>query len=214
MKECSFKNICLDARHINFVPESDVSPQNTTTTIDLGGGSGSRMHTLTSDICNKFPSVTSYRASFLGLTKINVDAFNNCKHLQRLNLGYNHLTQLTQDLFIENLEIKYLYLYYNRLREIDPGIFKPLVKLEKVHLEGNLLQNFYMKELPVLPTLRSLFLNKNSLKNLEVKRFPKKFPRLRYLSVCDNLFLSGYDSDTLVTYFGEKSVQTDLNFCR
>lgn len=171
------------------------------------------MHTLTSDICNKFTSVTNYRASFLGLTTIHENAFYNCKTLEKLNLGYNHLTQLPRNIFIENTEMKYLYLYYNRLREIDPGIFMTLLKLEKVHLEGNLLHSLPMRQLPVLPVLRSLFLNKNQLRNLEVKRFQKKFPRLRYLSVCDNLFIIGMDLDTLLEYFNDKSVQTDLRFC-
>lgn len=133
--------------------------------------------------------------------------------MEKLNLGYNHLTQLARNIFVENAEIKYLYLYYNRLREIDPGIFRTLLKLEKVHLEGNLLQSLPMRQFPVLPLLRSLFLNKNQLRNLEIKRFKKKFPCLRYLSVCDNLFIIGFDLDTLLEYFSDKSVQTDLSFC-
>uniref|UniRef100_A0A336MDI2 CSON014039 protein n=1 Tax=Culicoides sonorensis TaxID=179676 RepID=A0A336MDI2_CULSO len=213
VNECSFKNICLDARHAKFIPESDDSPENKTTTIDLGGGSGSRMQTLTADICAKFPTVINYRASFLGLTKINENAFNECKKLEKLNLGYNYLEYLDPTIFIENFEIKYLYLYYNRLREIDPGIFRNLLKLEKLHLEGNFLVSFQMKALPVFVNLKSLFLNRNELKNLEIKRFYKKFPKLRYLSVCDNFLSDRLDVKILIEYFSEKFIQTDLNFC-
>ncbi|XP_063701816.1 leucine-rich repeat transmembrane neuronal protein 1-like [Culicoides brevitarsis] len=211
-KECSFKNICLDARHTNFVPESDFVPENNTS-LDLGGGSGSKMHTLTSDICNKFPVVTIYRASMLGLTMIHGNAFKNCKNLEKLNLGYNSLTHLPRNVFESNTEMKYLYLYFNRLREIDPGIFKTLQKLEKLHLEGNSLISLNLRQFPLMPYLRSLFLHQNQLRVLEVKRIAKKFPRLGYLSLCDNAFIIGTDLHTLLEYFNERHVDTDLRYC-
>jgi len=170
---CKFNGLSLTEINPYFHPESDV-PAESVEAIHLTG----RMHTLTSDICDKFPNLRSFNAYNIYLKQIHADAFSNCKKLEYLRLYNNNLTSIPENLLETNTMLKNLRLDFNQLGSIDENIFKNLFSLKSLALDHNKLINFPLSDMPILNTVTELWLNENNLKHISAADIRRKFPNV------------------------------------
>jgi hypothetical protein len=175
-----FSDLNLSENQPHFKPSCKVSENLVKGVILIG-----QIHTLTSDICDKYQEITLYDASTLGLERIHSNALHGCRQLENLNLGFNKLTTLPQDLFKYN-ELVTLDLSKNNFRNLDGKIFQFTPALEKLDLDNNQFETFPFDDMPVLPNLSKLSINSNNLKNFNATLVMEKFPKLADITMENN----------------------------
>lgn len=166
------------------------------------------MHTLTSDLCDAFPNIEIFNADFLGLEKIEQNAFENCKKLDRVYFSRNKLEDddLTQDTFKHNPKMRSLLLEGNRFKKLDMTVFNNLQKLEELRLYRNELEQFDLKNVTPLKKLDSLYLEYNQLPDVDETEIVMKFPNLKEISLCHNQKISSQRMNTLKQFFKARNV--------
>ncbi|XP_063697510.1 relaxin receptor 1-like [Culicoides brevitarsis] len=174
---CWFKSLARDAATPNFVAKSNIPAAEVTKT-NLGGGHGSHLHVLTSDICQAFPNLRDFNAQLLYLHELEAGVFENCHDLEVINLEVNRLQHLDVDLFKNNQKLRKIHLADNLLQSIDLKIFNGLTELEELDLNKNQLKSFSVAEMPKLSKLHWLTLHKNELKDLNLEQLFEKCPKL------------------------------------
>lgn len=174
---CWFRNLARNNSHPNFVAKSDVA-SDTVTKVYLGGGHGSHIHRLTSDICQAFPNLKDFNGQLLYLHEMEKDVFSNCHDLEVVNLEVNRLEVLDDGLFQHNQHLKKIYLGDNLLKSINMKMFEGLLGLEELDLHKNLLKVFPVAEMPKLPQLHWLALHNNLLTELDTQTLYEKCPKM------------------------------------
>lgn len=175
---CWFRNLARNISHPNFVAKSDDLANDEVTRVYLGGGHGSHMHVLTSDICTAFPNLKDFNGQLLYLHEMESDVFDRCPELEVVNLEVNRLETLNIDLFKNNRKLKKIYLGDNLLKNIDLTIFEGLSALEELDLNKNLLKVFSVMMMPKLPQLHGLYLQNNLLTEFDVQKLYEKCPKM------------------------------------
>lgn len=134
---CYFSN--LNLTKVTYFEVTSNIPASKVTFVSLGGGQdGSKMHTLTSQFCDKFPNVVEMAACNLGLAQIEPNAFVGCTKLERLDLSGNNLKSLELGLFGNYDKLKELSVSNNQLKEVDEVEFvKKFPKLKSFRLCPN-----------------------------------------------------------------------------
>lgn len=134
---CYFSN--LNLTKVTFFEVRSNIPARDVTFVSLGGGQdGSKMHTLTSQICDTFPNVEEIAASNLGLVQIQPNAFVGCRKLQRLDLSGNGLKELALGQFGSYDKLTEISVSNNQLTEVDEvELVKKFSSLQSVRLCPN-----------------------------------------------------------------------------
>lgn len=134
---CYFSNLNL-SKVTYFEVRSNI-PAADVIFVSLGGGQdGSKMHTLTYQICEAFPNVEEIAASSLGLSRIQPNAFAGCKNLQRLDLSGNSLKELELGHFRSFDKLKEISVSNNQLTEVDEvELVRKFTRLQSVRLCPN-----------------------------------------------------------------------------
>jgi hypothetical protein len=171
---CRLENVNLNEAHPYFEPSFTVSAS-FVKKIQIQG----KMHTLTSDLCDKFPNIEQYFAVKLNLEQIHSNAFQGCHQLKEVHLFENKLTTLPQDLFKNNTKLLYLYLGANNFTNFDEKFFEFIPALYTLHLGENQLQKFPFENMPILHNLRELQIGENKLDDLDVEAVLKYCPKLK-----------------------------------
>ncbi|XP_063701732.1 uncharacterized protein LOC134831838 [Culicoides brevitarsis] len=134
-------NLRLNESHpnVNLIPDHP-NPRQLKYLV-LGGSRdtfGSRMHTLTADICNSFPNLLTLEAQYLGLEKIDDNAFDNCTSLEHLNLSYNKLKFFNTNKWKTQQNLTELKIAGNKFESIDPKMLKKTFPmLKNIELSNN-----------------------------------------------------------------------------
>uniref|UniRef100_A0A336MFS3 CSON000809 protein n=1 Tax=Culicoides sonorensis TaxID=179676 RepID=A0A336MFS3_CULSO len=193
--------------HPRFMPVSNI-PNKEVQSVNLVGYLGARMHTMTSDLCDAFPNIEIFNADFLGLEKVEENAFDNCKKLERLYFSRNKLQDddLKPGLFKNNLKLRSLLLEGNQFKKLDLTVFNNLQKLEELRLYRNELEQFELKDLTPLKKLDSLYLEYNQLPDVDEKEILVKFPNLKEISLCNNAKINSARLKNLKDFFKAKNV--------
>lgn len=181
---CSIFDIQLNETHPYFRALSEGKASNVVW-IDLGGNLGqekwkstSKIHTLTSDLCDTYPGISTYNALNLGMQEINENAFVNCPQLEELNLSSNKIRSIDTKLFRWNQYLKRLSLNDNRLRKIDAQLFTPTPLLRTLLLSYNHLTDFPINDIPQMDHLILVSLQFNRLRDVDEIEIIKKFSQL------------------------------------
>lgn len=166
------------------------------------------MHTLTSDLCDAFPNIEIFNADFLGLEKVEENAFVNCKKLDRLYFSRNKLEDddLKPGIFKNNPKIRSLLLEGNHFKRLDLTVFNNLQKLEELRLYRNELEQFVLKDVTPLKKLDSLYLEYNQLPDVDEKEIAIKFPNLKEISLCHNPKIKSERMNMLKKFFKARNV--------
>lgn len=202
---CSIRQ--YNESHPHFRPISNI-PAREITSVNLVGYLGARMHTLTSDLCDAFPNIEIFNADFLGLEKVEENAFEKCKKLERLYFSRNKLEDddLKPSLFKHNPRLRSLLLEGNMFKRLDMTVFNNLQKLEELRLYRNELEIFEIKNVTPLRKLDSLYLEYNQLMDVDEKEIIEKFPHLKEISLCNNPKISASRMNNLKDFFRARNV--------
>ncbi|XP_070508344.1 toll-like receptor 13 [Chironomus tepperi] len=118
---------------------------------------------LSSVICEKFKNVKIFNIPKSKITKIDGNAFKNCKNLQNLFLDENEILELPENLVTENIDLQHVSLMANNLTTLPENLFKNSQNLKHLSLMRNQI-NFLPENLfKNLPKLESIFLDNNQL---------------------------------------------------
>lgn len=212
---CGFRlNLNETNPHIN--PISDIPAENVTK-VYLGGESdqsGSKVHTLTHDICDTFSNISVYEAFGLGLVKIFKNAFGGCKNLKTIDLSHNNLTVLDKDLFEHNTKLRGMFLGVNQIVKIVPEMFRNVPLLEEIIIAYNKLTEFPIAGIRTLSKLKRIYLHENLLLDLDEQKIVEKFPHLEeILWMCLNRI--NHDRiDVIYEFFNALNITTEEKYCK
>ncbi|KAI6225331.1 Slit-like protein 2 protein [Aphelenchoides fujianensis] len=93
------------------------------------------------------PSTTELRLEQNHISNIPDHAFQNLKHLRRLDMSKNNIRQISPNAFAELTTLNTLVLYANNLTDLPPEIFAPLSELQLLLLNANGLENLNLLSL-------------------------------------------------------------------
>lgn len=212
---CGFR-LNLNETHPYILPVSDIPTENVTK-IYLGGESdqtGSKVHTLTHDICEAFQNIIVYEAFGLGLFQIHKNAFMQCKNLETVDLSHNNLTTLHPDLFEHNLKLRGMFLGVNQIVRIEPEMFRNTPNLEEIIFSYNKLTEFPIKHIRTLAKLKKIYLHENLLLDLDEHQIVEKFPHLQeILWMCPNR-INHERMDAIHEFFNALNITTEEKYCQ
>lgn len=196
----SFGSVHLNETHPHLEPSCDI-PASSIKKVHIHG----KLHTLTSDICDRYPEITHYNASDVGLSRIHLNAFNGCHKLTSLELQENKLTTLPQSLFKNNSLLKVLDLSSNGFTSFDWRILHNTPALKELRLTDNQFEKFLISDMPILPHLWDLYIDKNKFTDLNVERVNEKFPSL-YKLFFKNNYMNETKYDEILEYLQDHNV--------
>lgn len=212
---CRFSKLNFNSTHLNFHPKSLI-PENQVKVVDLGGNTfewSSKIHTLTDDICKKFPNINYYRAFYLGLERIQANAFSNCRALEKLDLSRNKLMFLCPHILEHNSLITHLVINDNLIRHIDAVMFKTLGNLKLLNVDKNRLLEFPVKEMKALVNLKVLVLSNNpDLQEFDENDIMEKFPSIRWFWARGSEKINKDKIWKQLDFFEQKHIFTDKQF--
>lgn len=214
---CKFHDLQLNLTHLYIQPKSEISPDQVTL-VDLGGSGtprqGSKIHTLTNEFCDTFPSIEHLNAANLDLQIILENALANCHNLKVLILEKNSLQELDGDIFVHNTNLLYLDVSDNLIVNFEMELFQTLSNLRAVDLSVNFLSSFDVKKILMeVPLLKGLVLRDNELSNLDEKEVVAKFPALEYLYLCPSPKISSFRIKQIIDYLEENGIKTMRELC-
>lgn len=180
-----FGPLNLNETHPNFMPTCD-HPESYMENVYLTG----EMHTLTSDICDAYSTITLIDSGATGLERIDLNAFHGCHQLKELYLADNKLTIIPDDVFKNNAKLESLNLHQNQFKTFEGKIFQHTPMLMKFYFTDNPLEKFLTDDMPILSHLSILDLRGNK-EDLNVEKLLKKCPML-------------IEHDSLPKYYVEK----------
>lgn len=183
LRSTIFDKMNLNETHPFFEPQCD-KPTESITEVYLEGS----IHTLTSDICDKFVDIESFYAWEIGLKNIHIDAFKGCSKLRELKLSGNELTTIPKDFLINNSQLSTLDLQNNKLSNIDGDFLRHTPLLEFLFLNGNQLTKFPFIYMPVMEKLEKITIGRNNLSYLSPTETLRSCPMLKYVIVSDQDF--------------------------
>lgn len=146
------------------------------------------MHTLTDELCKMFPYMKALWANTLSIEQIAPNALHDCKNLTHVSFESNKLKKLDPNVFEGNSKLEIISLKNNLLRELDGNIFEPLTQLQTLSLSSNLLTELPLPQFPKLEKLEVLWISSNKLTNIDDQELFRKFPKLKKISLQNNLF--------------------------
>lgn len=212
---CGFR-LHLNETDPYIIPISDISAENVTK-VYLGGESdqsGSKIHTLTHDICDAFKNIAVYEAFGVGLVKIHKNAFEKCGNLETVDLSHNNLTELDGDLFEHNTKLRGMFLGVNQIVKIIPELFRNAPLLEEIILSYNELTEFPIGKIRALIKLKKIYLHENHLLDLDEHQIVAKFPHLEeILWMCPNR-VNHERMDVIHEFFNVLNITTEEKYCQ
>lgn len=166
------------------------------------------MHTLTSDLCDKFVYAEIFNADALQLRIVEPNAFQGCRKVERLYLRRNFLTHLDPHVFKMNTRLRYVGLALNNFTKIDTQWFENAPLTEEILLSNNLLTEFPIQGIRPMKYLDSLYLQGNKLSDVDEHEIVRKFPKLREISLCHNEGMNPVREKALMEFFKARNVTT------
>lgn len=199
---CVFSKISTTALFTQFYPSAE-APSN----VERIKFQTSRLHTLTSKICERFTNLEELDLSGVSLRKIDADAFDQCTKLRRLNLSGNQLTEIDSNLFKNSQNLEVIDLHGNYLQEVDLSLLEGLSNLMIFDVSRNRLQSFAAYKSPKLSMMHELYLQNNELTELNEHAIVQKFPNLEKLGITGN-FLQCKRVEEMSQLFEEYDIAT------
>lgn len=183
---CIFHNLNTTKDYPFFIPVAD-NDDVEIKELDLGGQHGSKMYTLTHDICNAFPKINQLVANHLDLVQINLHALERCTELVSLNFEHNSIDFLPPFVFNTSQYVRKLKLGHNQLIKLHPQALAGLVNLEDLDIRHNKLKYFPDRHVAPLPSLWELHISNNALTDFPVDFIHRRFPNLTYIHLQYNI---------------------------
>lgn len=183
---CIFHNLNTTEDYPFFIPVAD-NDNIEIKEVDLGGQHGSKVYTLTDDICNAFPKLRELVANHLDMAQIYLHALDMCTSLVSLNLEHNNIYYIPPFLFNTSQLIKKLKLGHNQLIQLHPQALEGLKNLEDLDLRHNKLKTFPDRHSAPLPSLWELHISNNALTDFPVDFVHRRFPNLTYIHLQYNI---------------------------
>uniref|UniRef100_A0A336LH61 CSON012565 protein n=1 Tax=Culicoides sonorensis TaxID=179676 RepID=A0A336LH61_CULSO len=190
---CTFDDVHLNETHPHFIPihKKKYKSSRDPTAVHLNGDQNNTFHTLTSDLCNKFPGLRDFKIIEVGLVTLEHDAFHNCRFLKDLEILGNNVEHLPQKLLEKNTRLKYFTLRRNKIKELPAGFFDTTNVLTILTLGEPLMEQFVKLSsdpstgvIKPLTLMKQLNIEENSITDLDMFYVLRAFPNLQYFNIC------------------------------
>lgn len=223
---CLFEGLNLSLSEKHFQPVTHM-PVNEINAVSI---QNSEMAVLTDDICGTLPFIKVFSATYLRLTSVDENAFQNCSNLEivilssnfltsippkifnwnlrltTVHLDNNELTNIDKDLFENNKKLNDLGLSLNHFRSIPQNIFFFPSELKRFRLSANQLSDLsFLDAMPMLESLTEIYLDDNKLSDVDVENFHKRFPNLKKFHLNSNEFFCDRQT-VIVKYLKENNI--------
>lgn len=142
-------------------------------------------------ICETFQNATRFDMYAMRLTKLNENAFWECKSLQYLDLSNNQIVEILPSHFESLVNLEILILSYNNISKIDAKAFSSLTNLKTLRLNNNKIIKISEIFEP-LENLTNLYSYNNQIEEVSPKIF-SALVNLEVLDLSNNNILKIYE---------------------
>lgn len=132
------------------------------------------------------------------LTQVKRKDVEDLTKLKVLVLWYNTISHIDDGSFIHMRSLKRLNLFRNKLSKLSAGLFQGLTNLSHLNLVSNSIMFIHPSAFESLTSLQTVLLSNNRLKQMEDIRPLLILPKLKNLTIGDNLFTSFRSEDLLL----------------
>ncbi|XP_063706464.1 nephrocan-like [Culicoides brevitarsis] len=138
------------------------------------------------NVCKMFPNLQVYRATNVGIKKIDPETFSSCLDLIELRLHDNFIKELDEKTFWSNENIQILDLGNNLLTTLDAKMFIKSQNLKFLSFSNNYFEEFSSNL--NLTSLQELHLHGNDLLELNVEQMISTLKALKIILLGGNCF--------------------------